>query len=115
MELTQLLLEHSVETEADVAEWLTSAENVESLKMVRGIGPKSVDYFKMLVGIPAVAVDRHLRQFVAAAGIGVRDYSGVQDLINKAASQLGANAAGLDYAIWLYVSSQPQQVRRIAA
>src|SRR5579862_9257316 len=56
----------SVETEECLKGWLqkTDTDSQSELRQVRGIGPKTVDYLKMLVCLPAVAVDRHIKLFV---------------------------------------------------
>lgn len=106
----------NIETETDLKQWLQEINNIEKLKRLRGIGNKTADYFKILVGIQTSAVDRHLDTFLSEANIKVNGYIEAQQLINKAADQMGVNRAYLDHSIWKYMSSKkpkPLMRRRI--
>ena len=72
---------------------------------VRGVGPKTVDYLKTLVGLPAIAVDRHLRTFVSWAGLDLSDYDEISAVLSRAADLLEVHRGSLDHAIWSYVSN----------
>jgi len=67
-----------------------------------------MDYLKMLVGIPAIAVDRHIRTFVARAGFVSNNYTEIRRIVEQAADKLEIHHSNLDYAIWAHVS----QLRR---
>ena len=103
-QLTEFLAERNIETEHDLSEWLIVEANSESLRGLRGVGPKTVDYLKSLVGIPAVAVDRHVRTFVGWAGIQMSDYNEIRQLVADAADILMVERHTLDHAIWSYVA-----------
>ena len=105
LELTEFCLERGLETETCLQSWLLDDANADSLRTVRGVGPKTVDYLKMLVGLPAVAVDRHLRTFVSWAGLSLSDYDAISAVVSQAADLLGVHRGSLDHAIWSYVSS----------
>jgi hypothetical protein len=105
-QLAVFLQSRGVETEVDSRDWLASDENSASLQAVRGVGPKTVDYFKSLAGLPAVAVDRHVRTFVAWAGIRTTAYNEIRDLVSVAADTLHVGRHDLDHAIWSYVSTR---------
>lgn len=94
----------SIETEDGLADWLQTSGNVGLLENVRGVGLKTIDYLKMLVGIPAVAVDRHIKMFVQSAGLNSNDYREIREIVEKAADQLEVHRSSLDYAIWVHVS-----------
>ncbi|MBE7446994.1 MAG: hypothetical protein HS132_17955 [Planctomycetia bacterium] len=94
----------NIETETDLKQWLQEINNIEKLKRLRGIGNKTADYFKILVGIQTSAVDRHLDTFLSEAKIKVNGYIEEHQLINKAADQMGVNRAYLDHSIWKYMS-----------
>jgi endonuclease III len=86
------------------------------LHSLNGIGPKTVDYIKMLVGIPSVAIDRHVRVFVQAAGLPQTRYAEVQQVVQLAADTLEMNRSSFDWAIWSYVSSgQRPRARALSA
>ncbi len=109
--LTEFLVTRDVETEQDLAQWLIVEANSLALKELRGVGPKTIDYLKSLVGLPAVAVDRHVRTFVGMAGIRSSGYAEIRDLVSSAADLLHVEQRALDHAIWEYVAAQARIVR----
>ena len=52
---------------ADLRDWLTRSDSVAKLRGINGVGPKTIDYFKILAGLPAVEVDRRLEKFLNMA------------------------------------------------
>lgn len=104
--LTDFFLEQQIESESDCREWLLIESNLGLLREVRGIGPKSVDYLKSLVGVPAVAVDRHVRTFISWAGLTLSHYDDIRQVVCEAAEILDYGYCDLDHAIWRYVSSR---------
>jgi len=108
LEMTWLLANEGIETESDLREWLEKPGNDGLLLGLRGVGPKTADYLKMLVGLPSVAVDRHLRAFVEAAGIECNGYDETRRLLESAADSLGVDRRSLDKAIWSYMSSRTE-------
>lgn len=105
-ELTQFLVINAVYTEAALSKWLTMPENNSNIqKCINGIGPKTVDYLKNLVGVPAIAVDRHLKKFINDAGIPYNDYYEVQNIIEETAKEIGTSYMSLDKAIWNFQST----------
>lgn len=99
-----LLKGNSVETEHDLKLWLQDDYNVKILKTIRNIGPKTADYFKILVGIPTVAIDRHLKDFLMMANIYDRSYDDMHEIITSAAILLDKDIAKFDHSIWKYMS-----------
>jgi hypothetical protein len=112
VELTSFLMGEKIDTEGELRNWLSIAGHAETLSTVRGVGPKTIDYIKSLVGVQTVAVDRHLRTFVERAGLRLRAYDDVRGVTCEAADILGHEYCALDHAIWSYVS---QNRRSIAA
>lgn len=55
VELTSFLIRNTVETESELRDWLIVNGNAERLSTVRGVGPKTIDYIKSLVGVQTVA------------------------------------------------------------
>lgn len=104
-QLAEFLAARDIETECELSEWLIVEANSESLLKVRGVGPKTVDYLKSLVGLPAVAVDRHIRTFVGWAGVGASNYNEIRQLVSDAADVLEVERNALDHAIWSYVAA----------
>lgn len=98
--LTNFLFDNCVFTTTAFQTWLLVDTNCAHLAGVRGIGPKTLDYLKCLCGIDAVAVDRHIRKFVAKAGVQVREYATVQKVIEQAADLMQISRSELDRIIW---------------
>jgi len=96
----------SVETENCLRDWIQSTDNCSQLLNLRGVGPKTVDYLKMLSGCPAVAVDRHIRAFVKNAGIMSTDYASIRQVVEQAADRLNVVRTDLDFSIWNHVSQR---------
>jgi hypothetical protein len=105
-ELTRLLLENGVQTEADLRRWITTPLNADRLLRTKGIGPKTVDYIGLLVGVPTVAIDRHIRKFIAMAGVQVDDYDELKLLVLESAEILELDPGTLDHSIWHYLSGE---------
>lgn len=95
-----------IETEALLAKWLEIDGNVARFGRLRGIGPKTLDYFRILVGIPAVAIDSRLTDFLHAAGVPAARYEEKRDVIVRAAQILNVDASLLDHSIWKNIGSQ---------
>src|SRR5690606_26204122 len=62
--LTEFFFDQKQETEADLSSWLQDDHNILKMREIRGIGPKTADYMKRLLNIPAIPVDRHIFRFV---------------------------------------------------
>ena len=109
--VAELFIAEGVETEADLYAWLCGdgpacRVNAARLLAVHGIGPKTVDYFKILCGEQdTVAVDVHLTRFIEQAGVRVASYEQARTVIAEAARLLGVTAARLDHSIWTYMST----------
>ena len=73
-DLTWFFFENGIENEHQLAEWLSDLNNAEKLMRFNGVGYKTVDYLKSLVGVSSVAIDRHLFSFLKMAGIYVDSY-----------------------------------------
>ena len=119
--VAELFIAEGVETEGDLRRWLCgdkAAEgseegdvdaacraNVAKLAAVRGMGPKTIDYFKILCGEDGTAaIDVHLMRFLERASVKVRDYDHARQVVADAAPLLGVSAARLDHSIWTYMS-----------
>jgi thermostable 8-oxoguanine DNA glycosylase len=76
------------------------------LRSVKGIGPKTIDYFKILVGVSTSAIDRHLLNFLALAGLLPCGYREAQTVINAAADILSIDRAYFDHSIWQFMSKR---------
>ncbi len=100
LKLTNFFADLKVEKEKHLKSWIVSSSNCKMLLKIKGIGPKTIDYLKKLVGISTVAVDRHIRKFVACAGIEIKGYNDIRSVVEFAADLLDIPRYSLDQAIW---------------
>lgn len=100
------LRDESIETCQQFSEWLNQDIHVTKLKRMKGIGPKTVDYFKILLGQENIAVDVHLKRFVQMAGIDLSGYDEIKKLIGEAANQINIETSLLDHSIWKYMAER---------
>lgn len=98
-----LLAKENVNNEGEFRVWLLNEANLKKLRGIYGIGPKTVDYFKILVGISTSAIDRHLLEFLHLAGLESQTYLNAQNIINEAADILSIDRAKFDHSIWQYM------------
>ncbi len=95
---------HSIETAADLAVFLISDSGEEELKEIKGIGNKTCDYLKRLLGFDTVAVDRHIRDFLVDANLFFDDYYEIKEVVEFTADIMAKTRRSLDYSIWSYMS-----------
>lgn len=105
MGLTFFFVAQNVNTIPELKQWLSCLENLCRLKLVRGMGPKSVDYMCCLAGIQTVAVDRHLMTFLENLGVVNQSYDYAKMVISFAADFMEVPRRDLDQSIWYYMSS----------
>jgi hypothetical protein len=104
--LALFMLSAEIETEANLREFFLDEERAETLRSVPGVGPKTFDYLKLLVGMPTLAVDRHVRALLERAGVPYTGYADAQALMLGAAERLGVDPGVLDGKIWAAASRQ---------
>jgi len=103
-DLSWFFFNNAIENEEQLATWLSIDDHLNQLSQINGVGPKTIDYLKMLSGNQAIAVDRHLFGFLKLAGIATRSYQEASIIYNKAAELLGMDKYELDKKIWIYMS-----------
>lgn len=108
---TRVLLEHSVETVADFGKALEDEGTAGTalradLRSIRGIGPKTMDYFRILVGLDWRAVDTRIKDFAHDARITDRSYDHLAAVLDAAAETRQVTVGALDAAIWEHESSK---------
>lgn len=103
-ELTQMFYDNGVENEEQLSAWLESEENCNKLLNLKGIGPKTVDYLKMLSGHQAIPIDRHLMNFLKMAGVPADTYEEASLIYQEAAKVLGVSNYVIDRQVWEYMS-----------
>ena len=101
-----LFAAEGIEVEADLREWLSHESNLPKLRAIKGIGPKTIDYFKILVGVSTSAIDRHLLNFLGLAGLAPCGYLDAQSVINATADILKVDRAYFDHSIWQFMSKR---------
>ena len=108
-ELVLFCLDHQIETSRQLTEFLRYEQNVNMLKDIHGIGNKTCDYLKRLLGFDTVAVDRHIRSFMESADIFCDDYFDIKEIVEYAADFMDKTRREIDYSIWSYMSSKEQK------
>ena len=113
-ELVLFCLDHQIETSRQLTEFLRYEQNVDMLKDIRGIGNKTCDYLKRLLGFDTVAVDRHIRSFIESADIFCDDYFDIKEIVEYAADFMEKTRRELDYSIWSYMSRKEHKVIQLS-
>jgi hypothetical protein len=97
---------HNIETEACLGESLRTDSTANALRRLPGIGPKTIDYLKMLVGVSTLAVDRHVATILTEAGIRYSGNEEAHALMTAAAERMALDRAVLDVQIWMAMSTR---------
>jgi hypothetical protein len=105
-EILRFFSNRKLETEKEVASWLSVSGNSNLLQTINGIGPKTVDYLANLVGLSHVAIDRHLHNFGRMAGVPRLDYQYLKTVMSYAADLMEVNRRCFDISIWKFMSSR---------
>jgi hypothetical protein len=103
-QLSDFMQTSGVETESCLRSFLGDDNESESLMSLSGVGPKTVDYLKILAGMSTLAVDRHVRAVLAQAGVAYTGYADARNLMIAAAERLQIDPAVLDGRIWAAAS-----------
>jgi len=104
---------HDIETAEDLTDFLNSDLGEKQLKEINGIGNKTCDYMKRLLGFDTVAVDRHIREFLVDADIMFDDYFEIKEVVEFAADIIGSSRRSLDYSIWTYMSQKERKAYQL--
>lgn len=104
--LAWFLYNQNVNTEDDLAKWISDDKNIDKLLEINGVGRKTVDYLKLLSGQQAIPIDRHMFQFLALAGILTSDYKEASTVLRKTAAVLQIGESVLDKTIWNYMAKK---------
>ena len=103
-DLVSFCMIHAIETSSELMQFLNDKSGEEQLKEINGIGDKTCDYMKRLLGFDTVAVDRHIRDFLEDADILYDDYYDIKEVVEFAADFMDIARRELDYSIWSYMS-----------
>ncbi len=104
--LTYFLYTHAIESEEEFSLWLKENENENHLLQLDGIGPKTIDYIKKMIGIPSIPIDRHMFKFLELAGIKTSEYDYAKFLLKESSQQLGLSYENLDGNLWRFMSTK---------
>ncbi|MGF9663176.1 hypothetical protein AAIH25_15065 [Arthrobacter crystallopoietes] len=99
-QVADVLSKHDVETVGDFRAGLENGGLRTALKRVKYVGPKTLDYLEILVGISSVAVDSRILKITRAAGMTSTSYDHIAEVIRAAADQRGWRHGDLDAALW---------------
>lgn len=95
-----------IESCEDLQKWLQTSGSRGKLLNLHGIGPKTADYFGLLVGRPDTAIDRRLKGFLKEAGVDSGSYNEAKEIIKGAAVILKIDLGKFDHSIWQYMGGQ---------
>lgn len=110
--LTLFCVDQGLETEEHLRSWLLAEENALALLALPGVGRKTVDYLRNLVGLSTIPIDRHMTAFLERAGLQCHSYEERQQALLSLACCLDVDARCLDAAIWNLESSSSGAVRQ---
>jgi len=91
---------NGIESIADLKDWLTVGDHSARLSAIYGVGPKTTEYIKILVGLQTAAPDTRLREFLAQAGILSAGDAIDREVINRTADLLSIPRSCFDHSIW---------------
>lgn len=107
-QLAWFLYDQNINTEDDLATWISDDKNADELLEINGVGRKTVDYLKLLSGQQAIPIDRHMFQFLALAGILTSDYKEASAILRRTSTVLQIGESVLDKTIWNYMSQNSE-------
>lgn len=102
--LSWFFFENEVNNEKELSIWLKSEDNISTLREIKGIGPKTIDYLQILSGNESIAIDRHLKNFLRISGINTNSYEEAKYVLSITADSLGISKYEIDKRIWLFMS-----------
>lgn len=105
-DLVNFCYHNSIETTDDLIQFMKEETNVSRLKKINGIGNKTCDYIKRLLGFDTVAVDRHICHFLDEAEIVYHNYYEIKKVVEFAADFMDCSRRELDYSIWKYMTNK---------
>ena len=105
VEILALLHKSGVESTADLKEWLIVEEHSAKLSAIYGVGPKTTEYIKILVGLQTSAPDTRLREFLSQAGVPSAGDLIDREIINRSADLLSIPRSCFDHSIWQWIGT----------
>lgn len=111
-DLVQFFSSHGLVGVSDIRNWLSTSENREKLLLLRGIGPKTVDYLSKLLGDQTIPVDRHMIRWIEKAGMTIIDYFHARKVLEFTADLMEISRRRFDTWLWEMSSSLDEGVAR---
>jgi endonuclease III len=108
--LVELMSHEGVETVKDFKRWMARPACEAKLAAVHGVGPKTIAFLKLLLGIDAIAIDVHILRETRKAGVGETDPARLADLFAKAARRCGQPLAQIDGALWKRAADRSKRI-----
>jgi hypothetical protein len=103
--LVRFLRKRGLDTLEDIQGWIVRSSSCVGLLELKGIGPKTVDYLKILLGIPVIAVDRHAFGLLRSLGIKTHSYLDAKRVMEFAADLLDVSRWVFDKIVWEAMSN----------
>ena len=104
-DLTNYLFSLDIETPEQFLDWLSEEKNYINIMNIKGIGHKTADYLRMLVGYESIPIDRHLYRFFEKLGIDTSDYYEVSEIYNEVSKKIKIKPHVLDSILWNHLKS----------
>lgn len=104
--LVRLFVQEGVENLTGLRAWLNAGTHAGRLTSIHGVGDKTVDYLRILAGLPSIALDVHLKRLLKEAGAEISGYEDGRTVLEAAADQMGVDRASFDYSLWKYMSNR---------
>lgn len=104
------LEEYDIHTSYQFVEHLNEYKNTEKVLSIHGVGNKTIDYFRKLMHIETIAVDRHIVGFLNKADVNYKNYQGAKRIVEHTADILNVSRRDIDYSIWHYMSERNKQL-----
>ena len=110
-DLAHLLTAEGVETADQLRTWIERSDSRSKLLRVPGVGVKTAAYIRLLLGLPAIAIDVHLRRAASEVGVVCSDEE-LERLYTLAAVHAGVALAELDGSLWQQGADQSKKRRQ---
>lgn len=100
-----------LKTVAEIRDWTADPLACTELLEQPGIGPKSFDYLRRLLGHDAIPVDRHLLRVLRAAGVPRVGYAEASGILARGFALANVSPGDAERALWLLASAYPRPSR----
>jgi hypothetical protein len=95
-----------IETTDEFRLVLADPEYAKSLKEIRGIGNKHIDYLKLSIDLPCESLPDSIHRFLQEAGLAFPTLDEAQPILEHTAQELKLDIRQFQLSVWRYVSNQ---------